>query len=114
MGQEEKKLFGWTNASLGHAQCDQKKFEYINSIFEGRWPTYRNFEICASFFRDARTFVLRNEDGSDGPLLFDALVYRVQKECDFTHPAAKKHSVIFQNLSDIFAAFRTPALEALV
>ena len=49
-----KKLFGWTNQSLSNAKYDELKFEYINSISEGRWLKYRHFEICANLRKPRR------------------------------------------------------------
>ncbi len=106
-----KRLFGWTNQSLGNAKYDEKKFEYIDLIFENRWPHYRNFELCAAFHRDSQKTTITNKDGSSGPLLWDALVERAQRECDFTHADAKKHSIIFANLHNIVQGFKSSSLE---
>ncbi|CAK0885098.1 unnamed protein product, partial [Prorocentrum cordatum] len=100
-----KKLFGWTNKSLGSSQYDEKKFECTNSIYESRWPTYRNFEVCSNFYKETSKVEMdMGERG--GQTVWDVFVERAQAEVDFTHPAAKKYALIFQNLHNIWQAFK--------
>ena len=106
-----KKVFGWTNQSLGNSKYDEKKFEYIQSVFEGRWPFYRNYEVCCSLFRAASDLKceaeLEGDTTTEGQPFWEVFASRCQVEVDFTHMGARKHALIFQSLYTIFNAFHS-------
>ena len=78
---------------------DEKKFSYINGLHKGRWPSFRNYEVTAAFFKEAWRVAVNQ--GEFEASIWVALVKYMQANVDFAHPTCQKHPLLFQGCYDI-------------
>ena len=104
----KKQSCGWTTTSVGQSKLDEKKYLYIQGLHRKRWPSYRNYEVCYSFYKEALHTPLSDTT------VWDSLVAWMQQNCDFGHPAAHAHAALFQGMYDIIRILKKNHVDYIV
>ena len=45
---------GWTGSSIGQRDLNNKKHDFANNMFPGRWAFYTSYERCNYFYKEAQ------------------------------------------------------------
>ena len=59
---KQKNTMQWSLTSLGAAVLDERKLDFANGMYGGKWPKYVHYEACNTFYKDSnKTAFLEND-----------------------------------------------------
>lgn len=113
--EKKKKANGWSIQSIGQQAMEEKKFQYAEALYEGRWSSKTSLIDCGFFYRESKKVIANSEEVESKQIsVWDLLVSRANQEIDMQHPVARNHTFIFKVLAVVLRKLRASHPEWIV
>lgn len=103
----KKNAMTWTMKSCGGAAgLEDKKWEYVNQLYEGFWSNKTSFSHCHHFFIESKKIDTVAWDSGAAESVWDTFARRVNGEVDLMHGVSTNHDRIFKIARSVFSKLK--------